>query len=328
MSVDITYIKSAIETLDLIQQLFAHLKEQRTTDKLNDFLAQIESKAVARISSSLGQKLGIDIPVADQEGKSSQYWKGVRDMAKLAKKQYLAFNNDQKFTQFLSNTQNKLSGQISPEKQDISPLEELLSEEQPASPLEEMLTEPSPTPISSAPEPKPQPIPTPTPVIPTPEPEPKPQPIPTPTPVIPTPEPEPEPQPIPTPTPVIPTPEPEPEPQPIPTPTPVIPTPEPETISVPTPKVPEIPETPKEVSRQPIAPITPSSEPLPDKFQALDEALQASGLDQTPEAPTEAIPSLKDMLLDKDEEGEREEDDMLSLSLREALKILRDEDED
>ncbi len=290
MSVDITYIKSAIETLDLIQQLFAHLKEQRTTDKLNDFLAQIESKAVARISSSLGQKLGIDIPVADQEGKSSQYWKGVRDMAKLAKKQYLAFNNDQKFTQFLSNTQNKLSGQISPEKQDISPLEELLSEEQPASPLEEMLTEPSPTPISSAPEPKPQPIPTPTPVIPTPEPEPK--------------------------------------PQPIPTPTPVIPTPEPETISVPTPKVPEIPETPKEVSRQPIAPITPSSEPLPDKFQALDEALQASGLDQTPEAPTEAIPSLKDMLLDKDEEGEREEDDMLSLSLREALKILRDEDED
>jgi hypothetical protein len=34
------------------------------------------------------------------------------------------------------------------------------------------------------------------------------------------------------------------------------------------------------------------------------------------------------MLLDKDEEGEKEEDDMLSLSLREALKILRDEDEE
>ncbi|MFX0085618.1 MAG: hypothetical protein ACFFAU_08085 [Candidatus Hodarchaeota archaeon] len=326
MSVDITYIKSAIETLDLIQQLFAHLREQQTTDKLNDFLAQIESKAVARISSSLGQKLGIDIPVADQEGKSSQYWKGVRDMAKLAKKQFLAVNNEQKFIQFLSNTQNTLSARISPEKQDISPLEELLSEEQPASPLEEMLTEPSPTPISSTPEPKTQPTPTPTPVIPTPEPEPEPQPTPTPTPVIPTPEPKPEPQPIPTPTPVIPTPEPEPEPQPIPTPTPVIPTPEPK--PEPQPKVPEILETPKKPSRQPIAPITPTSEPLPDKFQALGEALQASGLDQTPEVPTEAVPSLKDMLLDKDEEGEKEEDDMLSLSLREALKILRDEDED
>ena len=57
MSVDITYIKSAIETLDLIQQLFAHLRETQATKKLNDFLAQIESKAVARISSSLGQKL-------------------------------------------------------------------------------------------------------------------------------------------------------------------------------------------------------------------------------------------------------------------------------
>ena len=35
------------------------------------------------------------------------------------------------------------------------------------------------------------------------------------------------------------------------------------------------------------------------------------------------------MILAKDEAGEKEEeDDMLSLSLREALKILRDEDED
>ncbi|GAG19656.1 unnamed protein product, partial [marine sediment metagenome] len=41
MSVDITYIKSAIETLDLIQQLFANLRETKATKKLNDFLAQI-----------------------------------------------------------------------------------------------------------------------------------------------------------------------------------------------------------------------------------------------------------------------------------------------
>jgi hypothetical protein len=35
------------------------------------------------------------------------------------------------------------------------------------------------------------------------------------------------------------------------------------------------------------------------------------------------------MLIEKDDSGDKEEDDdMLSLSLREALKILRDEDED
>ena len=305
MSVDITYIKSAIETLDLIQQLFAHLRETQATKKLNDFLAQIESKAVARISSSLGQKLGIDIPVADQEGKSSQYWKGVRDMAKLAKKQFLAFKDDQKFTQFLGNTQDKLSARIEPEKQEISPLEEMLLEEQPASPLEEILTDSTTTPIS----PSPEPIPSPTTIAPTPEPipEPTPEPIPSPTPIAPTPEPAPEPI-----------------PEPIPSPTPIAPTPEP---------APEIKgldplEGLTQASREPITPITPASEPSPDKLQALDEALKTSGYEETPEASTESIPSLKDMLLDKDDEGEKEEDDMLSMSLREALKILRDEDDD
>ncbi len=280
MSVDITYIKSAIETLDLIQQLFAQLRETQATKKLNDFLAQIESKAVARISSSLGQKLGIDIPVADQEGKSSQYWKGVRDMAKLAKKQFLAFKDDQKFTQFLGNTQDKLSARIEPEKQEISPLEEMLLEEQPASPLEEMLTDSTTTPIS----PSPELIPSPTPIVPTPEPIP---------------------ELIPSPTPIAPTPEPAPE------------------IKALDPL-----EELTQPSREPITPITPTSEPTPDKLQALDEALKTSGYEETPEAPVESIPSLKDMLLDKDDEGEKEEDDMLSLSLREALKILRDEDED
>ena len=290
MSVDITYIKSAIETLDLIQQLFAHLRETQATKKLNDFLAQIESKAVARISSSLGQKLGIDIPVADQEGKSSQYWKGVRDMAKLAKKQFLTFKDDQKFTQFLGNTQDKLSARIEPEKQEISPLEEMLLEEQPASPLEEMLTDSTTTPIS----PSPEIIPSPTPIAPTPEPIPE---------IIPTPEPIPEI--IPSPTPIAPTPEPAPE------------------IKALDPL-----EESTQPSREPITPITPTSEPTPDKLQALDEALKTSGYEETSEVTVESVPSLKDMLLDKDDEGEKEEDDMLSLSLREALKILRDEDED
>ncbi|MHA2305670.1 MAG: hypothetical protein ACXACU_09770 [Candidatus Hodarchaeales archaeon] len=331
MSIDITYIKSAIETLDLIQQLFANLRESQTTNQLNDFLSQIESKAVARISSSLGQKLGISIPVADQEGKSSQYWKGVRDMAKLAKKQFLAFKNDQKFTQFLVTTQNALSAKIEPEKQDISPLEELLSGQTPAveeikptSPLEEILTETTPAPV-------------PIPVIPTPEPKPIPEPEPTPipTPIVPTPEPLPipEPEPKPIPTPIVPTPEPIPIPEPEPK-----PIPEPEQIPIPEPEpIPELPSDSlgnvSQTYREPISPITPTAaqvtEPLPDKFQALDEALKTSGLEQSVETPTDSTPSLKDMLLDKDEEGEGDkEDDMLSLSLREALKILRDEDED
>ncbi len=295
MSIDIPYVKSAIETLDLIQQLFTHLRESKTTNKVNDFLSQIESKAVARISSSLGQQLGINIPVADQEGKSSQYWKGVRDMAKLSKKQFLAFKDDQKFNQFLTMTKNTLSAKIEPEKQDISPLEELLSgqtpvvkEFEPTSPLEEILSKPAPTP---------------TPIVPTPEPEP-------------------------TPTPIVPTPEPE------PTPTPIIPTPEPISIPVPEP-IPEIPsdslENLTQPSRDPILPITPAvepvTEPLPDNIQALDEALKTSGYDQSQEPSTESEPSLKDMLLEKHDEEEKE-DDMLSLSLREALKILRDEDED
>ena len=287
MSVDITYIKSAIETLDLIQQLFAHLRETQATKKLNDFLAQIESKAVARISSSLGQKLGIDIPVADQEGKSSQYWKGVRDMAKLAKKQFLTFKDDQKFTQFLKNTQDKLSARIEPEKQEISLLEEMLLEEQPVSHLEEILTDSITTPVSPIHEQTPEPILSPTPIIPTPEP----------TPIIPTPEPIPEI--IPSPTPIAPTPEPAPE------------------IKALDPL-----EELTQPSREPITPITPTSEPTPDKLQALDEALKTSGYEETSEVPVESVPSLKD------DEGEKEEDDMLSLSLREALKILRDEDEE
>ncbi|MHA2202087.1 MAG: hypothetical protein ACW991_00220, partial [Candidatus Hodarchaeales archaeon] len=68
--------------------------------------------------------------------------------------------------------------------------------------------------------------------------------------------------------------------------------------------------------------------PPPDKFQALNEALKTSGLDQPTEDLSEPSPSLTSMLLQKDEASDKEEDDMLSLSLREALKILRDEDED
>ena len=253
MSIDPAYIKSAIETLELIQHLYNHLKENQKDNELPNFLSQIESKGDARVQSSLGQTLGIDIPVADQEGKPTKFWEGVRDMAKLAHKQWLALKNPIKFIQFLGDTRGSLSTRIAPEEKPISPLEEMLRTEapikeeiQPTSPLEEMLTEPVPTPE---------------------------------------------------PTPIV-------EPVPTPEPTPVV-----EPVPTPEPSIPRVP-------------------PPPDKFQALDEALKTSGLDQPTEEISEPSPSLTSMLLQKDETTEKEEDDMLSLSLREALKILRDEDED
>ena len=115
MSIDPTYIKSAIETLELIQQLYNHLKNTgQLSTRLAEYLTQIESKAVARIGSPLGRDLGMDIPVADQEGKSPKNWEGVRDMARLAKKQYLVLKEEQKFLSFLNSTNMNLSSKIAP----------------------------------------------------------------------------------------------------------------------------------------------------------------------------------------------------------------------
>jgi hypothetical protein len=315
MSFDPIYINSAIETLELVQQLYDYLNSNNKIRELTDYISQIENKANARITSSLGKTLGMDIPVADQEGKPTEYWKGVRDMAKMASKQWTTLQNAPRFLSFLNKTSNSLYSRVTPEEKTVSPLEEMLQTEapvtekvEPVSPLESILSTPTPTPEIPIPEPIPAPIPTPE--IPTPEP------IPTP---IPTPEiPTPEPIPTPIPTPEIPTP----EPIPTPIPAPEIPIPEPIPAPTPTPEIPT-----------PISPVTPEApaDATPsDRLQALDEALKTSGLEQpSTESIEPSSSSLADMILAKDETGEKEEeDDMLSLSLREALKILRDEDED
>ncbi|MFW9780500.1 MAG: hypothetical protein ACFFE8_16790, partial [Candidatus Heimdallarchaeota archaeon] len=279
------YIKSAIETLELVQQLLAHLTASQNMNSLVNFIAQIESKANARISSSLAQTLGMDIPVADQEGKPAEYWKGVRDTARLAQKQWQSLQDTARFQQFLTNTQSSLSAKIIPEEASISPLEEILQStpstqpvSAPASPLEEMLTSSTPPTTPPTPTPTPPPVSSSTP---------PPTSIPTP-----------------------------------PTPISTIPTPAP-TMTPPTP------------STKPVTPVTPRiSESVatpPKQLQALDEALKSSGIDQptTPPSPEPAASSLTDMLLAKDDTGtDQGDDDMLSLSLREALKILRDEDEE
>jgi len=291
MSIDPTYIKAAIETLDLIHRLLKNLSETQTINKLNDFLSQIEAKADARVASSLGQTLGIDLPVADREGKSPKFWEGVRDMARLAIKQWDTHKkNPESFSSFLSNTGNSLKGKMGPEEDVVSPLEGFLKtkepivpKEEPISPLEEIIqSEPTPTPA-----PTPAPSPTPTPITP------KPEPIPI--------------QEVP-------------KPKPIPSPTiskpdeftkPVKPKPEPVIAEMP-------------VSRS--EPRIPDISPAPDKFGELDKKIQSASLEE----PEPAKSSLAGMILKSDEVSDKseEEDDMLSLSLREALKILRDEDED
>ena len=288
MSIDTVYIEAAIETLDLINQLTAFLSSKQQSGEITDYLSQILTKADARISSSLGQSLGINIPV-DQGGKPTKYWEGVRDTAKLSTQKWTALGDIPRFSAFLSATKSNLSARLGITASEENPLEAFVGET-PAEPVAE------PNPLedilsSTAPETPPQPT------------TPAPKPI-TPTPAV---SPTPAPKPI-TPTPAV---SPTPTPEPI---TPKMPEPEPDAM-IPTPK-----------------PVTPTPEPLvpepSDKLTALDEALKTSGLEQ-PAAP-QPSPSLSDMLLSKEESGDKpeEEDDMLSLSLREALKILRDEDED
>ena len=279
MSIDPTYIKAAVETLDLIHRLLKNLSETQSTNKLNDFLTQIEAKADARVTSSLGQSLGIDLPVADREGKSPKYWEGVRDMARLAIKQWDVYKkNAGSFSLFLSNTGNSLKGRIAPEEDVVSPLEgflktkePLVAEKEPISPLEEIIQS----------EPTPSPVPSPRPITPRPEPTPIQE---------------------------------VPRPKPIPTPT----TPIPETVTKP------IQPKPEPMSRP--EPRIPDISPAPDKFGELDKKIKEGSMEE-PELPKS---SLADKLLKGDEISDKsdEDDDMLSLSLREALKILRDEDED
>jgi hypothetical protein len=273
MGIDKTYIEAAIETLDLIHQLINYLNENQQTEKISEYISQIQTKADARISSTLGQSLGIQIPV-DQEGKPTKYWEGVRDTAKLARKQWVTTPDLLKFLAFLTSTRTNLAKRIGVVDSSVNPLEGIIGETpepevvvEPVNPLEEMLVSvPKPEPIVQEPS---------TPDL---------------TPI--------------TPVPVQAKPKPIVEEPYIPVPTPITP-------------------TPTTVHPEPAFFETPSLQPN-DKLSALDEALKSSGLEQAP--PT---PSLSDMLIDKDQSGEKEEDDdMLSLSLREALKILRDEDED
>lgn len=305
MSVDPKYIEAAVESLDLIHRLVKNLKERGEVNKLSDFLAQIETKADARVSNSLSTTLGIAIPTVDNEGKSPIFWEGIRDMARLATRKWQAVNKDPvSFSVFLTETSASLHARIGPEETNISKLEGILQGSETVtpkaapSPLEDML--------SSQPAPAPTPVAEPVRVV---EPTPSVETISRPStyaePSVPDPEPIRTPDLIPSPTMT-----------PDPIPSPVIPREEQ--------KVPDVtPITPRP------SPKIPDISPAPDKVLGdLGKKLESS---EMVEAEPDQRSSLAGMILSKeDDQGDKadEDDDMLSLSLREALKILRDEDND
>jgi len=101
-------------------------KNPRWIDKLPEYFSQIETIAISRISSSLKQQLGINIPVPDQEGKSGQYWERLRDLAKLGREKCETFRDPQELIEFIERTEKTLSEVIIPEERERSLLEVLL----------------------------------------------------------------------------------------------------------------------------------------------------------------------------------------------------------
>lgn len=279
MQLDPIYLKSAIETIDLVKNLMIFIKETPTVNKdLNGFLKEIFEKADSRISSSsLGKDLGINIEIADTKGKTPSYWKGVRDTANLVMKKRSALS-DVDFNGFLSQTKQRLEVQLKPESKIISPLEEMLSGVKTDVSYEKPAEIPDPTPIQREvkqyEEIKPVEK-----TIPTPAPEPV----------------------YSKPSSIISEPE-------IPKPKPITPAPE---------------------------PVSPSSPEIPaDMMAELTKPVATPQQSSVLESQTFQDKSLADMLLQKEETPsnidatENDEDQMLSMTLREALKILRDEDED
>ncbi len=127
VTIDPIYINSAIETLELVIHLCSLLKERQKMDELSTHLLQVKSKANVKAGSFLHRALNLDFPFSDQEDKPTEYWKGVRDTASYAIKQWEYLQDYQKFVSFLENTRSNLSVRISPREKGSSQLEEILT---------------------------------------------------------------------------------------------------------------------------------------------------------------------------------------------------------
>jgi hypothetical protein len=314
------YWEAVLETIKLVRGLKQYQDEHPELSKsLTDQLDEIMQKAIAKSggTSSLTQELGLSFI----SHKPSAYWKAVEDTVRTVRDFILWKEGSPSDTRDLDAFLVEFWGKAEQKVQKASPLAQelgmdFLVPQSPVSPATSIPQAPSTAPPPATTTPPPPAMPPAAEPVPTPIEVPKPEPVPTPIEV-------PKPEPVPTP---IEVPKPEPVPTPIEVPKPE-PVPEPVTVprteAGPTPPSPIPPQETFSPEPEPIPVTEPVTAPPPEEpaVQLSEELL--SQLREEEPAPIQES-SLTDELLDTPEE---EDDDLLSSSLRAALKMLRDEEE-
>ncbi|MFX0170714.1 MAG: hypothetical protein ACFE9L_02220 [Candidatus Hodarchaeota archaeon] len=115
MSMDPYYVKAAIEVLELIENLYKNILQNQSVENFQKVLNLI----VANPDSYLGEKHGLGSSVTDNTAKTN-YWEGVRDMVKLAGKQWSSLHDHEKFLLFIQKTRKILTESIQQSPQAIN----------------------------------------------------------------------------------------------------------------------------------------------------------------------------------------------------------------
>ncbi len=290
------YWEAVLETIKLVRGLKQYQEEHPELSKsLTDQLDEIMQKAIAKSggTSSLTQELGLSFI----SHKPSAYWKAVEDTVHTVRDFILWKEGSPSDTRDLDAFLVEFWGKAEQKVQKASPLAQelgmdFLVHQSPVSPTTSIPQAPSTAPPPATTTPPPPAM------------SPAAEPVPTPIEV-------PKPEPVPTPIEV-------PKPEPVPEPVTV-----PRTEAGPTPPSPIPPQETFSPEPEPIPVTEPVTAPPPEEpaVQLSEELL--SQLREEEPAPIQE-PTLTDELLDTPEE---EDDDLLSSSLRAALKMLRDEEE-
>ncbi|MHA2498224.1 MAG: hypothetical protein ACXAEL_01520 [Candidatus Hodarchaeales archaeon] len=290
------YWEAVLETIKLVRGLKQYQDEHPELSKsLTDQLDEIMQKAIAKSggTSSLTQELGLSFI----SHKPSAYWKAVEDTVRTVRDFILWKEGSPSDTRDLDAFLVEFWGKAEQKVQKASPLAQelgmdFLVPQSPVSPATSIPQAPSTAPPPATTTPPPPAMPPAAEPVPTPIEVPKPEPVPTPIEV--------------------------PKPEPVPEPVTV-----PRTEAGPTPPSPIPPQETFSPEPEPIPVTEPVTAPPPEEpaVQLSEELL--SQLREEEPAPIQES-SLTDELLDTPEE---EDDDLLSSSLRAALKMLRDEEE-
>ncbi|MFX0184028.1 MAG: hypothetical protein ACFE95_13175 [Candidatus Hodarchaeota archaeon] len=110
MRMDPYYVKAAVEVLGLIENLYYNILQNQSEEQFQRVLNLIEANPI----SYLGEKHGLGSLVTDKEAKTN-YWEGVRDMVKLTRKQWSSLQNHKKFLTFIQKTRSILIEKINNE---------------------------------------------------------------------------------------------------------------------------------------------------------------------------------------------------------------------